>query len=292
MSGKAIIATAGWKGSGRMHGLAGCPECFLPLRDGTTSASRLSRQLSQLGLEIYIAVGELGYPFGKYMWRGQWAPEGEEALPIDLFLYMMDLSPKDSPWTQDLLDYASEIGNVIQVPDPGRGNSHNSFCVALDEIGEENWDDIVLVQGDMVLPDTFFEQIIEFPRPCQYQMCPNHSVFLLDAEGTAFYRAVCEQPHMREGCALLRDWRKISRQYPNGHPHGTEMMEREGGIKKRALFNTPEGPPPFELIDIDSPRTYKKVREKIADGTINLFRETRKDDSELRRQRVQDQRVV
>lgn len=274
---KAIIAAAGWKGAGREEELAGCPECFLPLGNGTTSLSRLSAQLTNLDFDIYIAIGELGYPFGKYMWRYQKVPDGEGARSVDVFLEQMGLSPSDSPWTQERLDYAAQLGTVIQISNPGRGNSHDTFCIVLDMIGEESWDDILMVQGDMVLPEKFLAQIVDLPKPCQYQLCPNHSIFLLDKKGSTFYRGFCERPHMREGCDLLRDWKVICSQYPNGHPHGTGILQDEGGIKKRAPFNTPSGPIPLRFIDIDSVRSYDGAKKAIANGSVNTLMPKRKD---------------
>ena len=267
----AIISAAGWKGAGGMQGLTDCPECFLPLGNGETATSRLAKHLSALDFDVIIGVGELGYPLREYTRRYQNVAPGEEPRSIDPLLEKWGLSPSDSPWTQERLDLAAEWGTVMQMPDPGIGNSHDTTCIIMDRIGIENWDGLLVVAGDSLFPATLLSEIVGLRPSFQYQICPNHSIFLFDTDGAAYYREYCKQPDMRKAIATMGEWRRISGRLPNGHPRGAGILHSEGGIRKLGPHNAPGGE--LKFCEIDTPLGYAVAQRVIADGSIDVQRE-------------------
>ena len=266
----AIISAAGWKGVGREQGLVDCPECFLPLGNGETTTSRLAKQLSDLDFDVVIGMGELGYPFGEYRWRYQRLEPGEEPKSIDSVLEEWGLSPSDSPWTQERLDLAAEWGTVMQMPNPGIGNSHDTACILMDRIGIAKWEGLLSTMGDSLFPSTLLPAIVGLDPPFQYQICPNHSIFLFDTVGATYYREYCNRPEMRETVVAMREWGRISGLLPNGHPRGAGILQSEGGIRKLGPHNAPGGE--LKFVDIDVPSVYAAAQQMIADGSIDVPR--------------------
>jgi len=267
----AIISAAGWKGVGRDWGLVDCPESFLPLGNGDTTVSRQAKQLSALGFDVIIGVGELGYPFGKYKLRYQILESDEEPQPIYPTLEKWGLSPDASPWTQERLDLAAGWGTVMQMPDPGIGNSHDTACIIMDRIGIENWDGLLTTTGDSIFPTMILPAIVKFDPPFQYQICPNHSIFLFDTAGAIYYQEYCKRPKMRDVITVMSEWKRTSGILPSGHPYGMDILQREGGIKIFGPHNAlGKG---LKFIDIDTPLMYAVAQRMIADGSIEKPRE-------------------
>jgi len=112
----AIIAAAGWKGAGEGFGkLVGCPEPLLPLGDESTIISRLATQLQQLDFEIVIPIGKLGYPYLSY---APFCPGVGIASSLRNAMTAEGISLDSSPWTQERFNYLSQLGKVIQIPNP------------------------------------------------------------------------------------------------------------------------------------------------------------------------------
>lgn len=241
----AFISAAGWKRSGEEHGFGDCPEPFLPLGDGTTPLYRTSRTLSGLGFDIYIAMAPLGYEFCRH-----W-PKFTAEDPL-----------KGSPWTQERIDYASELGTVVHVPDPGRSGSNDTFCSMLEMVTD--WDHVLMARGDILTADGDLEMVIEtLPWPSQYQMACNHSYYLLDQESAVIYLQQMA-PWRRNNWTSRRAWGDaMHRWVPDGHPEGTGRFAN-AGIPSYGEHNGPK----LRWIDIDNARRYAHVLELVADGTF------------------------
>jgi len=262
----AIIAAAGWKAIGRNVGLPHVPGPFLPLGDGTTVVSRLSTQLSNLEFEVFIAIGKLGYPFGNYQlrWGGD---ENGYNIPNEEGLSSIGLSPTGSPWTSELYKRASQWGKLISIPDPGWGNQHDTFCISLDEIGKW-WEKVLLVCGDTLLDDSLIADIANrLSWPCQFQLHPCHSIFLLDKAHAGIYRNHSQDYRRRP--ASYRAWKRITPRYPDGQI-GTGSLERDG-IKHCGWHSWPEKEAEdiSKLwIDLDGPSKYNRVIEWVGGKVI------------------------
>jgi len=253
----AIIAAAGWKAIGRNVGLQHIPGPFLPLGDGTTIVSRLAGQLGNLGFEVFIAIGALGYPFGSYQLRWGSDERGYNT-PSEEGLRSIGLSPADSPWTSEIYKQASQWGKLISVPDPGWGNQHDTFCIGLDEISGQ-WERVLLVCGDTLFDDSFIADITTLlPWPCQFQMHPCHSVFLLDRGHVGAYRSRAQNYRRRP--ESYWDWKQMIARYPDGQI-GTGLLEYDR-IKHYGWHNWPGGKIEDSSklwIDIDASSKYAKI---------------------------------
>ena len=253
----AIIAAAGWKAIGRNVGLQHIPGPFLPLGDGTTIVSRLAGQLGNLGFEVFIAIGALGYPFGSYQLRWGSDERGYNT-PSEEGLRSIGLSPADSPWTTELYGQISQWGELVSIPDPGWGNQHDTFCVSLDRIGKQ-WDKVLLICGDTILDDSLIVGITNLlPWPCQFQMHPCHSIFLLDRKHVGVYRNHAQDYRRRPD--KYQAWKRIIPRYPDGQI-GTGLLERDG-IKHYGWHNWPEGVIEDSnkmWVDVDSPSKYAQM---------------------------------
>lgn len=190
-----MIAAAGWKGVGYQERLADCPATILPLGDGTTILSRLVAQLR--GFEIFIAVGKLestadSYPVRRIHFEHP-KPESLEAR-----LERLGVSSKMKPWTPERHEYIRRLGTIIPV-EAGGFSCHNTFCLVMDYIGYD-WDRTLLIQGDNLFSTEYITKIVEeSPWPCQYQMHPAHSIFLLDRVAARVYREYAEAYRIHVG---------------------------------------------------------------------------------------------
>ena len=259
----AIVSAAGWKGSGKERGLPGCPECFLPLGDGTTSLYRNAKVAAKLGFEVYVAIGELGYRYREYhrhTMPGHYSKFLHCAVPgREIEGFSMD----DSPWTQERFNYASQLGTVVELPNPGPAFSHDTFCFVADTL--DDWDQLLLARGDMLLSLGYLERILtELPWPSMYTFNPNHAYFLFDKKGMVAYRNQLT-PVMRSGWALLpRPERgNVYARMPDGHPQGTTAM-KHAGVAIYGGHNGPRG----KWMDIDTSESYTQALQWVADGTL------------------------
>ncbi len=254
----AVIAAAGWKGVGYQERLADCPATILPLRDGTTILSRLVAQLR--GFEIFIAVGMLestadSYPVRRIHFEHP-KPESLEAR-----LERLDVSPKMRPWTPERHEYIGRLGTIVPV-EAGGFSCHNTFCFVMDYIGYD-WDRTLLIQGDNIFTTEYITRIIEkSPWPCQYQMHPAHSIFLLDRAATKTYRGYAEayrthignkpeslkQPDERTGTVRLA---KLG--IPHWGPHKDPMVASYEWLREN-------------WYDIDDVEGYAEIKGEILNG--------------------------
>lgn len=261
----AIIAAAGWKGVGREVGLAECPASFLPLGNGTSTLSRLSKQFHRLGYDVLIAVGALGYPFKAYQPRDEYLVQHAAGRSIESILEEIGVHPEDSPWTLERHAYAATLGEIVTMPDPGWSNMHDSFCRVMDYLGD-NWQRLVLVCGDTVFSTPFLRDVFTFLNwPCQFGMHYNHAIFLLDTAGGAIYRNYTEDHRKR--ARSLADWATATNLYPDGGV-GTGRLGILGikhcgwhSQKWRHLRDWRRF-----WIDIDHPNGYQEAIEGIKKG--------------------------
>jgi len=257
----AIIAAAGWKGSGVEEGLPYCPEPFLPLGDGTTTLSRSATMFAKHDFDVYIAVAEQGYRCSEY-WDDLLPKESTEEFSMD-----------SSPWTQARFDYASQFGTAVEVPNPGRTSANVTLCFVMD-ILKGQYDQLLLAQGDMLLSYDFFEKMmVGFSRsltPSIYGFTPNHLYFFLDRLRVIVYRHLVE-PWIGREFESRRDpeYRRMAAYMPSGHPQGMGVM----GIAGTEIYgghNWFNG----EWMDIDTPEQYTRALQLVADGTFAWQGET------------------
>jgi hypothetical protein len=247
----AIIAAAGWKSAGHKDGLAGCPECFLPLGNGTTALSRTATTLAENEFKVYTVTGQIGYPYEKYV---RWVatprpPVIGKGFPWD-----------SSPWTQERYDYAAQFGTVIEAPNPGGWTtSLDTFCVAMDEIGEENWEHLLLARGDMVIPRNCLETILGIACPFVLSFTAWHSYFLLDKDGATFLRAYME-PFRR--FASKNSWLHDKNMAPD---HWGTMALREVGF---GIYGR-DSLPAHKWTDVDTAPTYHDAQRLVSDEEFN-----------------------
>jgi hypothetical protein len=248
---KAIISAAGWKGAGAVagNGLAECPEPFLPLGDGTTTLSRTATILRDSGFEVYPAIGQRGYPYSRYI---RWTctahlPEFGNDFPWD-----------GSPWTQERYDYAAQFGTVLEMPDPGGWTmSLDTFCEAMDMMGEENWDHLFLAPGDMVVPAECFESMFTLDVPFVLSFTAYHSYFFFDQAGAAVFREYTEPfRRLKDEQAWLHD-----KEWAPTHWGTTKL--RDAGFNVWGHDKLPE----HKWTDIDIGPIYRKVRDRATNGT-------------------------
>ena len=244
----AIISAAGWKGSGIDVGLAGCPESFLPLGNGSTPLSRTAGMLSDAGYTVYIAMGKRGYPYSRYIrWTlTSFLPEFSDDFPWN-----------GSPWTQERYDYASEIAEVIEVRDPGGwSTSLDTLCEAMDAIGKEKWENLFLACGDMVMPEPCFKYILSQEIPFIFSFTAYHVYFGMDLPGAEFFRKYTEPyRRFRDADAWLHE-KALSPNY-----QGVDVL-KEKGFQHVQLSTAP----PCKWVDVDTHKTYQKARRLIAEG--------------------------
>lgn len=244
---KAIIAAAGWKGAGYRDGLPGCPEPFLPLGDGTTVLSRTATILAENSFDVYIAMGKRGYPYKKYVrWvSANQPPEFNPDFPWD-----------GTPWTQSRFDYASQLGTVIEVPNPGGWTSHlDTFCEAMDTLGSDNWDNLLLLPGDMVIPRECLEYMLTLERPFTLSFTAFHTYFFMDKPDSRFFRA-CAEPFRR--FANEESWKSDKNMAPN-HWGGRTLALCGFDIHPHDIL------PEHEWTDIDTLPTYHDAKRLISE---------------------------
>lgn len=251
MNKTAIIPAAGWKAAGQKDGLTGCPECFLPLGNGTTSLSRTAMILADNDFEVYIAIGKLGYPYSKYV--RLFATPDPPSIGDDFFW-------NSSPWTQERYDYAAQYGTVIEIPNPGGwSTSWDTLCIAMDTIGEENWERLLLARGDMIIPRYYLETIINAAYPSVFLFTAFHSYIQLDIDGAKFLRSYVEQFRRFE---TKESWKHDKNMSPDHW--GTQELKKAGfDIHGRDLANN-------KWTDVDIAATYhdacRLVNSKAYDG--------------------------
>lgn len=241
---KAIIAAAGWKGAGADIELAGCPEPFLPLGDETTTLSRTATTLMDNGFEVYVAIGPPGYPYSMY----------KRSIIPDGWIFW-----NESPWTQERYDYAAQFGTVLEMPDPGGwSTSLDTFCTAMDIIGGDNWDHLILACGDMLIPKNILEYVIGCTVPFVFSFTAFHSYFGLDKDGARFFREYTE-PFRRY--ATKESWLSDKDMAP-GHL-GTAAMAKAGfSIYGRG------NAPAHEWTDVDICAHYRDAHELVTSGKL------------------------
>jgi hypothetical protein len=259
----AVIAMAAWKGGGQGSGkLVGCPEPLLPLGDGETIVSRLVKQLQQLDFEIVIAAGKIGYPYRAY------APYAPSLAPSACLTHAMNvtgISLDSSPWTQERIDYLSELGKVIQIPNPGVGNCHDTYCQVIDSLTDDkSWGRLLLIHGDTMFTDGFLQDIMDLPWPSQFIMHPLHSVFKLDRSTTAIYRKYAES--YRTGWETWLQRKGMTAKWPDGGSGGTILAKL--GIPGYGMDHV--GRPNIEIdwLDIDDPSKYSIAKRRIEKGEM------------------------
>ena len=245
---KAIISAAGWKGAGVLLGLGQIPEPFLPLGDGTTTLSRTATTLSENGHEVYIAVGEKGYPYSRYI---RWTAE----CPLPLPGFPADFPWDGSPWTDERLSYAADLGTVVQMPDPGGWTtSLDTFCETMDWLGEEQWDDLFLACGDMFVPRDCLEFILALETPFIFSFTAYHNYYGLDLAGAQFFRKYSED------FRRFRDERSWKRDKAMAPGHLGSVALRENGFSVHGH----DIAPPHVWSDIDYKETYADVLKMAA----------------------------
>jgi hypothetical protein len=244
---RAIISAAGWKGAGIGTGLAGCPEPFLPLGDGTTTLSRTATILADNGYDVSIAIGRRGYPFCHYVrWTNTPTPPiFDDGFPWDA-----------SPWTTVRHNYAAKLGDVLEMPDPGGWTtSLDTLCESMDMLDEGEWDGLILTCGDMLIPHKCMNFILSLKKPFVFSFTAFHVVFGLDADGARIFRE-CAEPFRRFDSA--RSWKYDKRDGPSCY--GLEVLKAEG-FKAYGLDSAPQC---NRWTDIDIDETYKDARALVA----------------------------
>jgi len=261
----AVIAAAGWKG---IDGpLVECPIPFLSLDDGTTTLGRVSKQLRHLGFYTYVAVGPLGYPYHAYQPRGGYFTN-EQVKNLLQVLKGRGVDPVASPWTEERHAYAAEYGELLIMPDPGWGNQHNTFCEAIDNI-KKSWDRLLLVHGDTLFSSQLLREVLELSAPFQFDMCPNHAIFLLDEAGAQIYRTYAED--YRKRATRPEDWVSRTRLAPDGAVGLAELACR--GISQygwsHPKWKHVKDDNAHLWLDIDIAPNYSDANERIKKGYYN-----------------------
>ena len=264
-----IIACAGWKGAGRGTEFVHLPAPFLPLGDGTTAASRLSAQFRAMGYDVALTAGPLGYKFKAYQPRHEFrtSPQYREKSSIEV-AKIIGVNPGGTPWTEALHRYIRELGMLIVQPDPGWTTKHDSFCVALGQIGQSH-DRVVLARGDKVYNTAFLHRMLEIlPWPCQFSLDVYLSFFLLDRRGISIYLNDA-QAH-RERSRAKQNWGQEMAKQPDG-TEGTGRLARAG------ITHCGWHTPPWDEIqrdgvwlDVDRPASYAETKRRIAGGSVAL----------------------
>lgn len=242
----AIITAAGWKGAGEFENLPGCPEPFLPLGNGQCPLSRTATILNNAGFDIYIAIGKRGYPFHAY--------HRADLVQTDRFDW------SGTPWTQERYDYASQFGTVIEIDNPGGwSTSVDTFCEAMDTIGQEKWDRLFLACGDMVIPNYCLEYIITCEPSFAFTFTAYHCYFYLEQKDAEFWREYAEPFRRFDN---RESWMNDKIWSPNYE--GVAVL-RENGIRTIDHMILPEQ----RWTDVDSYKTLKVARRFVADRNFD-----------------------
>lgn len=241
----AIIAAAGWKGSGCKTApppltqefllpMASCPEPLLPLGDGQTVLSRLALQLEALDYKVYIGVGKPGCKFTNRV-DDRIEQRGEGFLTEEA----VEWGRNRSPWSQERLDYCRRFGELVEIEDPQRSNKHTTFIKTLGRV--EDRSHVMLVSGDYLFSHRLIKEIDKC-GPCVF-LLPHSEVLILNEAGQDVYcRAVSERVFMRQ--IHYSAWRNL--------PEVRELFESVGVSYHDMLA---EYPPERhdEWTDIDFP---------------------------------------
>jgi len=215
----ALVAAAGWKGAGSKapedvlqtlpisSPLAGCPECLLPLGDGTVFISRLVAQLKSLGFSLVISAGRPGCLFpgtAHHHYDGGHPKITKEALKLGETI---------SPWTDERIDFLRYFGNVVLVDNPDIGSCHDSYCQLIDAAGSD-WDRWLLVPADSAFTMVLLEELLAEEPPCWFELAD--AVLWLDKIGVNAYRREA-QKHIgsgnhNEGMRFKARFKKSARQ--------------------------------------------------------------------------------
>jgi len=260
-----VIACAGWKGAGRGTPYVHLPAPFLPLGDGTTAANRLAAQFREMGYDIALAAGPLGYPYKACQPRHEFRKSAQYGgKSSEEIASVIGVDPDDTPWTDALHRHVRELGKLIVQQNPGWKSKHDSFCVAIDEFGKD-YDRVVLARGDKVYDSGFLRQMIEtMPWPCQFSLEIFHSFFMLNRRGMSAYRSDAQA--YRERSKAKKNWDLEMAKQPDGG-EGTGRLSRAG--IPHCGWHTP----PWNRVDgralwedVDHPQGYAKAKNRIAGG--------------------------
>ena len=247
----AIITAAGFKAvSSQIPGAPpACPECLLPIpaKHGKSSLERLSRQLGKLGFSVFATISAPDYCFA-------WRPRRH------MGYYGFAVSPADvstPPWTQERAGYISGFCTPLAVPNPDRYCYHDSAYRALDEIGYE-WDQCLIVQGDHLFTDGLLTDLVHLQFPAQVRpsrAARAFTVLLLTPKAAQEYRRLGDTFR----AANLHEW--------NGSRHSPTGFSAEGkefATLAPITYVTDALPHHHEYEwsdDIDSPGAYQNVLE-------------------------------
>lgn len=189
----AIIAAAGWKGSGCLRGLAGCPEALLPLGGPATPLSRLARQLSQRGFLVFAGVGQPGCLYPRTAAHLRENEQGIEFITEEA----AETGCTVSPWTWERIDYVRRYAIPVLIAEPDsigtwveNGRSFATVCAAMDAVGWQ-WDRLLLFQGDTLFSNLLLECMLSLPCPSRLSFSEHdveHTVFSLDREAAEAYQ--------------------------------------------------------------------------------------------------------
>lgn len=197
----AIVLAAGWKGAGCrkvdvpncqdcLKPLATCPEPLLPLGDGSTSLSRLSRQFRELDFEVIIAVGKLGCLYPRYA-----GDAGGRSISRVLAHQML----RESPWTKGRLQFAAEYGNLVTIDEPDGGTRFNSACCSIEACLQRGpVSRLFIVHGDFLFSDRLFREIVNLPFPFYLHLFGGEEVFFLDEGGIQIYHRIAPRERLSE----------------------------------------------------------------------------------------------
>ena len=254
---KVIITAAGYKGTASaIDGVPNdCPEALLPLLFYPyveTILGRLCRQLRDF--ERYIVIGTKDSTYSRIV---EWSTGFYKFKCPDLDV---------RPWTDERIEYVSNLGNIIQIEDNEWMTMQNSICEAIDSISDLSGRTI-LTPGDQVYSDGLISDIVSGPYPRQYSRSRRNrdsTIFILDELATRAYRDYAHTHRLRG----MRAW------YGNGRDEFGDLMH-ESGVSTGELFAKvcplvyieDMDPPHKESefpIDVDAPQAYRELAERWA----------------------------
>ena len=204
-------------------GLVNTPAPFFPLDDNTTPASRLCGQSRAFGFEPVIGMAKIGYPYRAHQPRDGYFQRLDTGESIESILAEIGVDPDDSPWTEERRAYAASLGQVVEVSNPGWRDVHDTFCTVMDTLPA--FELLFMVQGDTLLSSTFLKWFMTQEPPCQFVLCPNHAVFLLNPKGVEIYRQYTDSH--RDRAKTPDKWVATTQAYPDG-PEGTGYLQQVG----------------------------------------------------------------
>lgn len=193
----AILVATGWKGAGHKAPIPEdtpgvclplhlCPEPLLPIGNGRTILSRTVDMLwARDFARIYIVIGEPGclYPSARAR-QGVARNTTEEQVAA---------GARQSPWTQERLNYVARLGTPILSENPDSGDYMDSYALALDTIGYDGWDRAWLQQADVLLSERLMDTILEIEGSASlFSLLPQHDIFQFGPEEGREFRQIIE----------------------------------------------------------------------------------------------------